>query len=121
MVCKPRRLSSWANTCRGKRLLAGMAARSCSSTVARNAAAAAAFFYITRPRDLGLCTKAPTDQLLEGLAIDCDLMGLQQPDTDGLVGSKALRSPQLLFEIRQHHGGKSRRFAGRHINVEQRR
>src|SRR4051812_14606233 len=97
-----------------------MAARSCSSTVARNAAAASAFFYITGTRNLGLCTKSPTDQLLEGLAVDCDLMGLKQPDTDGVVRSKALRSPQLLFQIGQHCGWNRRRFARRHIDVEQR-
>src|SRR5215207_1077749 len=118
MVCNPSRLSSWAKTWMGKRLLTGIAARSCSSTVARNAAVASAFFYIAGSGDLGLCSKSSTDQLLEGLAVDRDLMGLGQPDANSLMGWKAFGPPQLLFEISHHCGWKCGRFASRHIDIE---
>jgi hypothetical protein len=79
--------------------------------VAINAAAASAFFYIAGPGNLRLCAKSSTYQLLESLAVDRDLMGLKQPDTDRLVGWKAFGPLQLLFQISQHRSWKGGRFA----------
>src|SRR5262245_5247891 len=99
MVCKPRRLSSWAKSLRGSLLVLGITARKRSTIVVLNSLTAFGCFYMAWSRDLGPSPEAATHKLLKCLGADGDSVGFKQPDAHSFERGKPLRLLQLPLQV----------------------